>query len=251
MSRHKARGRFRRRNFLALIRVAEPLQPCVASPRARTAFRGTSVRGVQLTGSPSRRLVVDACGGLCGPEALRTESAFSRRAPSAQGKPQRAAAARSLVLSGCYLFAGTFSPLVEPFERGGSRLDWIVMCRTAPPPAAPPRRRTQRQKRLRGLEPHHEVRRLKPIPQDRFSIVDRLLDLLARRSSQRPPTHQPTQIRSRNPKRPRRLRNVAAVLQQFNLHRRVCHAALGLRCGPWPNNRADEENQLQWVSFPA
>ena len=26
---------------------------------------------------------------------------------------------------------------------------------------------------------------------------------------------------------------------------------LGLRSGPWPNNRADEENQLQRVSFPA
>ena len=32
---------------------------------------------------------------------------------------------------------------------------------------------------------------------------------------------------------------------------RVCHAALGLRSGPWPNNRADEENQLQRISFPA
>jgi len=30
-----------------------------------------------------------------------------------------------------------------------------------------------------------------------------------------------------------------------------CHAALGLRSDPWPNNRADEENQLQRVSFPA
>ena len=25
---------------------------------------------------------------------------------------------------------------------------------------------------------------------------------------------------------------------------RRCHAALGLRSGPWPNNRADGENQL-------
>ena len=30
-----------------------------------------------------------------------------------------------------------------------------------------------------------------------------------------------------------------------------CHAELGLRSDPWPNNRADEENQLQRVSFPA
>ncbi len=32
---------------------------------------------------------------------------------------------------------------------------------------------------------------------------------------------------------------------------RHCHAALGLRSDPWPNNRADEENQLQRISFPA
>ena len=30
-----------------------------------------------------------------------------------------------------------------------------------------------------------------------------------------------------------------------------CHAAWGLRSGRWPNNRADEENQLQRISFPA
>ena len=32
---------------------------------------------------------------------------------------------------------------------------------------------------------------------------------------------------------------------------RRCHGALDLRCGRWPNNRADEENQLQRISFPA
>jgi hypothetical protein len=32
---------------------------------------------------------------------------------------------------------------------------------------------------------------------------------------------------------------------------RRCHTELGLRSDPWPNNRADEENQLQRVSFPA
>ena len=31
---------------------------------------------------------------------------------------------------------------------------------------------------------------------------------------------------------------------------RRCHAAWGLRSGRWPNNRADEENQLQRISFP-
>jgi hypothetical protein len=30
-----------------------------------------------------------------------------------------------------------------------------------------------------------------------------------------------------------------------------CHAALGLLSDPWPNNRADEENQLRRISFPA
>jgi len=32
---------------------------------------------------------------------------------------------------------------------------------------------------------------------------------------------------------------------------RHCHAALGLLSDPWPNNRADEENQLRRISFPA
>ncbi len=30
-----------------------------------------------------------------------------------------------------------------------------------------------------------------------------------------------------------------------------CHAASGLRSGPWPNNRADEENQLRRIPVPA
>jgi predicted dehydrogenase len=30
-----------------------------------------------------------------------------------------------------------------------------------------------------------------------------------------------------------------------------CHAALGFLSDPRPNNRADEENQLQRISFPA
>jgi transposase-like protein len=29
-----------------------------------------------------------------------------------------------------------------------------------------------------------------------------------------------------------------------------CHGALGLRSGRWPNNRADEENQLRGIRFP-
>jgi hypothetical protein len=37
----------------------------------------------------------------------------------------------------------------------------------------------------------------------------------------------------------------------ISLLQRRCRAALGLRSGRWPNNRADEENQLQRISFPA
>jgi hypothetical protein len=41
-------------------------------------------------------------------------------------------------------------------------------------------------------------------------------------------------------------------VERYNEHATGhCHAALGLRSDPWPNHRADEENQLQRVSFPA
>ena len=40
-------------------------------------------------------------------------------------------------------------------------------------------------------------------------------------------------------------------LRFLNWSKGHCHAALGLRSDRWPNNRADEENQLQRVSFPA
>ena len=46
-----------------------------------------------------------------------------------------------------------------------------------------------------------------------------------------------------------REQNLAA--SRLEASARHCHAALGLRSDPWPNNRADEENQLQRISFPA
>jgi exodeoxyribonuclease V alpha subunit len=42
------------------------------------------------------------------------------------------------------------------------------------------------------------------------------------------------------------------IPKRFGLNSiRRCHGALGLRSGPWPNNRADEENQLRRIPVPA
>ena len=52
--------------------------------------------------------------------------------------------------------------------------------------------------------------------------------------------------RAENSHQPFRRRERA--MQRFRRH---CHAALGLLSDPRPNNRADEENQLERISFPA
>ena len=94
------------------------------------------------------------------------------------------------------------------------------VARSGRAPNPTPARRAKRQKRRRRLMPQRQLRRPKQRDQRRLSLVNRLLDLLARRSRQRTPAHQSPQITSRNGERLRRRGDVATVLHQLSLNRR-------------------------------